>query len=362
MNDPRHRKPSASYLEQMSLCPGSWMAQQNIPEQPTSDSRAGDVIHKALAGDSEARANLTSDETRTYETLEFRYANLLFGFEMGANSYRMTEERLWSRNQEFSGQLDRAEIYGVRGVVADFKSGHLEVTDSPRNLQLRAQAVLLWQNHGVIMVQAAIIPAWQPMPLPVEYDLDDLKRAELEILEIIANAQKENAPRVPGEKQCRYCKFRPSCPEARETMLAVEPVAKMPLPAIPAKELADYLDKLPTIKKIISDLEDEAKRRLQAGEQVPGYELKAGEAREKIVNLPVIHARAAAIGITVDQFTAACSLTKKAAKELIEAATKKKGKALDDELKSLIADCCEDGKTPEPTLKKLSETTKQKAG
>jgi len=353
MTDDRRNLPSASYLEAMSLCPGRWLAQQNLPEQPTDDSKSGDLVHAALAGDTEAREKMDSDQTRTFERLEFRYANLLQQFDFGENSRRLIEERLWSNGQEFnghsfSGKIDRGELYGIRGLVADFKTGHLEVTPSPSNLQLRAQAVLLWENFGVERVFAAIIPAWQPMPTPVEYDFGDLIEAKREILGIIERAMQPDAPRIPSEKACRYCKAKSRCPEflasGENAYVTVADTAIRPgLELVSAERLSVALGAIGPAKKYIETLEAEAKRRIASGETIPGWTLKQGEPREKIVALPLVHARAEALGITTEQFTDACSLTKKAAKEMIQNATGFKGGKLDAALDGMIAGCTEKG-------------------
>lgn len=377
MSDERNNRPSASAVEQMSLCPGSWMAQQNLPETPSDDSKQGDLIHAALAGDSTAFDKMTSDQLSIYDELTEKSARLeqiVFPDGSFENGY---EIRLWNLSREFSAKADRVSIKREHGtaLIRDFKTGRNEVAESSGNLQLRTQAVCAAAELKCHTIYVAIVQIGR-RPTLCKYELVDLTRAELEILGIINEAEKDDAKRIPGEKQCRYCRARFQCPERLHSLSAVTPMLPViqarGLPALPAHDLAMYLDKLPAIKRICDDLTDEAKRRIQAGEDVPGYTLKHGKPREAITNLPTVHARfletafkhfneqnltleqrAATEAIFIGRFTSACGLTKTNAKELITEATGKKGKEADRLLSDLISGCTAEGKTPEPQLERI---------
>lgn len=357
MTDERKSRPSASGIEQMQLCPGSWRAQQGLLDTPNADSESGDRIHAALAGDIDALNALSSDELSIYEVLSDKAAMIAESLGFPADARRVVEERLWyyePNSVVFSGKADRIYLHDREALIVDFKSGWNEVEEAAGNPQMAALAVLLKAHSlgdSLWKIHVGIIPANAKATIAT-YDAEALLKAELTILHIIAEADKENAQRIPGDKQCRYCRARNQCPERLAQKNALEPVQRLSLPALSPTDLAGYLGKLPAIKKIISDLESEAKARIERGEDVPGYALKAGSPREVIGNLPVIHARCEKLGINTEQFTDACSLTKTAAKEMIQRATGKKGKALDTELDSLISGCTKEGKAPEPSLVK----------
>jgi len=349
----RRNKPSASGLEYLALCPGKLHAEAGLPEIENKDAKDGTAVHDALAG-IKLPSDLTSDQQTAYEDLRNKCGELVE--ELGYDHNRVIyEERLWFKEQ-FSGQCDRIYLRadGLSALVVDFKSGWAsdDVTPANANAQLACLCVLAFQNFDAVEeCYAAIIPRIGK-PTLVRYSREDSQAALQRIHEIIADAEKDNAPRVPGEKQCRYCRARFQCPERLATTHTLEPVARMQLPAIPSEALALYLDKLPTIKKVVADLEAEAKARLSRGESVPGYRLHQGNARERIVALPTICARAQENhSVTVEEFTAACSLTKKAAKELL-ARKGLKGKALDNALAEMIDGCTELGEPPEPSLEK----------
>ena len=63
MSDERNSKPSASSMERYALCPGSWAAEQGIPDQTSEDATTGNRIHAWLAGET-VEPPLTADELK----------------------------------------------------------------------------------------------------------------------------------------------------------------------------------------------------------------------------------------------------------------------------------------------------------
>jgi hypothetical protein len=94
----------------------------------------------------------------------------------------------------------------------------------------------------------------------------------------------------PGEKQCRWCKAKATCPalraEVADTVTGARPAPDMAddafeiLPAdvdTASTELAACLSKVDMIEDWCSAVRAEAHRRLTAGEPVPGYKLVQGK-------------------------------------------------------------------------------------
>ena len=96
---------------------------------------------------------------------------------------------------------------------------------------------------------------------------------------------------TPGEKQCRWCKAKSTCPalrkEVAQTVFAQEPASPEEFEAMPApgvdspatdvKWLGATLSKVDLIEDWCSAVRAEAHRRLTAGEPVPGFKLVAGK-------------------------------------------------------------------------------------
>ena len=80
-----------------------------------------------------------------------------------------------------------------------------------------------------------------------------------------------NAPRVPGEAQCRFCRARHDCPDLRKHVLdATEQDIEL------LEDLGEALPKLKLIRDWCASVEARAMERLQAGDDIPGWKLVEG--------------------------------------------------------------------------------------
>jgi len=80
-----------------------------------------------------------------------------------------------------------------------------------------------------------------------------------------------DAPRIPGEAQCRFCKARHDCPDLRRHVLeATETDIEL------LEDLGEVLPKLKMIRDWCASVEARALERLQAGDEIPGWKLVEG--------------------------------------------------------------------------------------
>ena len=94
----------------------------------------------------------------------------------------------------------------------------------------------------------------------------------------------DDAPRVPGEKQCQFCKFKPRCPEQKEmTEKALmvmfddmSPATVKNVDALTDKHLALVMSHKKLIEGWLSSVEKLITEKLQAGESFDGYKLVEG--------------------------------------------------------------------------------------
>ena len=104
-----------------------------------------------------------------------------------------------------------------------------------------------------------------------------------------------NAPLVPGESQCRYCKAKGACPalagainEVFTMFSPIQPDVSAPA-ALAQKdagvmsnhELRQILEAAPLVRQLIDGVEKEVQRRLEAGQDVPGFKLVSGRGSRK---------------------------------------------------------------------------------
>ena len=232
--DPREGMTSASAAEADRLCPGRFLAQRGLPEAPSALSGRGDRIHAALAA--QTPDGLSVEEQGVYQDcqrMELAMAEEMFGAEL-PQSKLFREQRYWVRLQEnrsHSGQADLVRRLGPRAIIVDYKTGFLEVAESPTNEQLRDLAVLVRGGlPGVTDIAVAIIqPTISKKPSVCLYTSPDIDRAEREMFARILASHNPLSPRVAGEVQCNkhYCRAKLACVEYQKfaaTMLPAETI------------------------------------------------------------------------------------------------------------------------------------------
>jgi hypothetical protein len=116
-----------------------------------------------------------------------------------------------------------------------------------------------------------------------------------------AATEDPNAPLVPGEAQCKWCRAKGSCPaiagKVMKEMSIVSdlfgPISPVVLPAAspdmaqqaankdPSKmgdaELRQIMEAAPLVEMLLKGVKDEVKRRLESGSPVPGFKLVRGK-------------------------------------------------------------------------------------
>ena len=366
MNDDREGLPSASKLEQMSLCPASWLRQKGLTETQSEDAKRGDRIHQALAACDPSK--LTNDEQDTYNLCartEFQAIQETTGRRQVSLVVLHIEKRLWIRRDGVlvaSAKPDVVYLLPQENAlwITDYKTGRNETTEAASNLQLATQAVAALgdyfgkggdkQNIGAVFV-CIVQPLCVPRFTVATYTSDQFGPMLRDIWHIIDAANKPDAPATPGEKQCRYCLAKARCPEARAAAMALTKLEKEHLPSLPAPELAYLLERCAMVEGVVQAIRNEAKRRLEAGEDVPGWRMKPGHEREKITNLQLVWERMSERwNIPPSTFTAHASMTKESLKNLLKAVGIR-GTARDEAMESLLEGACE-SKPTAPRLEK----------
>lgn len=280
--DERNGLPSASGLERIALCPGSWQIESQCPrDEGGEDAASGTRIHAWLAGE---QVELSEDEASIAEKCREQASSLI-----AAGSTKSIEQRLWYADKSgsilYSGQADIIARIGDSALIVDYKTGRGAVAASPENIQLRALAVLVKHNFPDVQhVSVAIIqPLARKEPVVCEYGPEELEQAEKQILSILETAQRPDAPLIPSEPACKYCRAKTICPALRKTITTPEIEdmnnAKTVMAASSASltpaDLGELVaHKVPLARMLCDALEKEAMSRLcKDPESVPGLAL-----------------------------------------------------------------------------------------
>jgi CRISPR/Cas system-associated exonuclease Cas4 (RecB family) len=375
MSDPRRQLPSASGFPRYALCPGSFLAEQLVDwkEEPDPDAESGTRIHAALACETvNLPRDLTAEERETEALCRRLASELGNGILNGVDGVCSREQRLWCPDPEtlaplFSGQFDLLVRGNGAVIVLDFKTGRNQV-QAETSWQLRALAALVVENGLVDDSERLFLVIVQPWASPqtkgVEYTVAD-RIAALEAARAMAKAVvRPGQPRVPSEDACRYCRAKATCPEAQAVVALT---ANLTLPDGRAGEVLDagtvawLLDRCSLAERVIGGIRARAKAMLmEKPGSVPGWQLRPGALRQKIVDVGGLWVRLAPLGVPVEAFTAACGMTKTDFKALVRQTLGLKGGRLDDKTAELLSGLVEEKQTA-PQLQRIGETANAKS-
>jgi hypothetical protein len=359
MNDPRKHLPSASGFPRYALCPGSFLAEQAVDwkEEPDPDAESGTRIHAALACETvNLPRDLTAEERETEALCRRLASDIGDGILNGVDGVCSREQRLWCPDPDtlaplFSGQFDLLLRGNGAVVVIDFKTGRNQV-DAETSWQLRALAALVVEN-GLVddseRLFLAIIQPWaSPQTKVVEYDVHDRFAALRSSRAMATKVVRPGQIRIPSEDACRYCRAKATCPEA---MAVVAYAANLTLPDGRSGEVLDgataawLLDRFSLAERVIGAGRARFKAMLAENPKaIPGWQLRPGSVRQKIVDVGGLWGRLAPLGVPAAVFTAACSMTKTEFKALVRQALSLKGGALDDKVAELLSGLVEESR------------------
>ena len=212
----------------------------------------------------------------------------------------------FTHRDDLSGTVD-IQIIG-NGVleIVDYKDG-MGIVEAENNLQLEQYAMgklaecrLGWnvpeqypwkEVHMTIIQPKLMVKGMEPITkwiVPVKYLLD-----RLSVLSAQARATDDpNAPLVPGESQCKFCRAKGSCAALasnvmKEVGIMFQPVVTQTLDVAqqsadkdPAtmddQQIRQIMEAAPLMRQLLEAVEKEALRRLEAGQSLPGLKLVHG--------------------------------------------------------------------------------------
>lgn len=286
-----HAKLSASGAHRWMACPGSVKAEEGLPDRSSSFAEEGTLAHEIVEKALRLGFNCDTicdrpDLAHIAEPAQVYvdYVRALPG------KHRFVETRV-----DFSewvpggfGTADSIVIDEDTATlhIADLKFGKGVRVDAERNPQAMLYALGAYSMfsflHEVERVKIAIVQPRIDNISEWEVSVEDL----LKWGEIARTAAEETAnpkaKRVPGEKQCRFCKAKATCPAlmrmTEQTLLMDfeahdDPVAPNKLTD---EQLAAALAARPVIEAWLNAVETLVKQRLSTGEAFPGYKLVEG--------------------------------------------------------------------------------------
>lgn len=319
-----HALLSPSKRGRWALCPGSIREEAKYPD--TGSSTAADdgththhLLESCLKAGNESAMSMvgtvmkshvgeyTVDEERAKrvdEALDY-IRKTVTEFETHGTVYVKSEQKvdpvLLCNRSDLSGTID-VVITSPRIVeIIDYKDG-IGVVEVEGNLQLEQYAIgVLSQialkggafdsiaEFKLTIIQPKLsarnMPTITSWIVPKSHMQDRVDT----LIKQAAATDAPDAPLIPGESQCKYCKARGSCVALKNevmTTIGVIPdeiidvshqMASKDVNKMDGAEIRKILDAAPLIRQMIASVEDEALRRLKDGGVIEGLKLVNGK-------------------------------------------------------------------------------------
>jgi hypothetical protein len=318
-----HAKLSPSKRSRWALCPGSIREEAKYPEQDSGPAAADGThshtllehcINNRLSDPMEQVGETFTDHEGTFVVDADRAARVKVAIdyirERSTNGMfkviseqRVDPEHLLGRS-DLSGTVDVQIIGGDTLELIDYKDG-MGVVSAEGNLQLEqyAYGVLAGYklpvngDYPLSTIRMTIIQpklALRGMPAITSHDVSvhDLLANMGTIISQAAATDKPDAPLVPGESQCKFCRAKGSCsalasnvmkevgimfqPVVTETLDVAQQSADKDPSAMDDAQIAQIMEAAPLMRQLLEGVEKEALRRIQAGQTIPGLKLVNG--------------------------------------------------------------------------------------
>ncbi len=333
-----HAKLSPSKRSRWALCPGSIREEAKYPD-PGSGPAAADGTHShtllehcikqfvdplsmvgQLMTDHEGSFHVDKDRAeRVKVAFDYLYQIKNLGFEVISET-KVDPKFLLGRD-DLSGTVDVQIIGGDTLELIDYKDG-MGVVTAEGNLQLEQYAYGVLAGYRLPVnaeypfktIRMTIIQpklALRGMPAITSHDVsvrDLLSRMGIIVTQAAAT-DAPDAPLVPGESQCKFCRAKGSCSALasnvmKEIGVIFPPVHTVKNPGIHipqqtrellqqpydvAQQSADkdpstmddaqirqIMEAAPLMRQLLEGVEKEALRRLEAGQSIPGLKLVNG--------------------------------------------------------------------------------------
>ena len=290
----KHARLSASRMDRVMSCPGSYRLESLIPEQPSGPAAArGTAIHelseKILRGEEIDDKDIDPD----YIEMAKKYANFVEGYFENPRK-RMIEvnldDGLKSIHKALGGTADAILVEGDTMACIDLKTGRVAV-DAEDNMQLMTYALgAMLKLNAPDSINVDLVIFQPGVGVSVHKTTGEkLKQHGKELLKAAELALTDDAPTVPSPGACKYCRAKPACPSLRHKVIesAKKDFSIKPVP--PAVEGADFIE-TPEAPPVSPDdiinaqlavawgesVLDAAKQQITAGREIQGWVMRPG--------------------------------------------------------------------------------------
>lgn len=313
---------SPSKRSRWALCPGSIREEAKYPEQDSGPAAvdgthshtllekciitsrpAAEIIGVQLI-DHEGSFIVDADRAaRVQLALDYIAEQSLGGICKVVSESKVDPAFLLGRS-DLSGTVDVQILAGDTLELIDYKDG-MGIVDAKDNMQLEQYA------YGVLAGYKLPVNGAYPFeyvkmtiiqPKLALRGLNPITSHTVTVSDLLANmgtivaqaaaTDKPDAPLVPGESQCKYCRAKGSCsalannvmkevgimfqPVVTQTLDVAQQSADKDPSTMDDAQIAQIMEAAPLMRQLLEGVEKEALRRLEAGQTIPGLKLVNG--------------------------------------------------------------------------------------
>ena len=318
-----HAQLSPSKRHRWALCPGSVREEAKYPDERSSPAAIDGThshtllehcINRGLSDPMDEVGDMFADDdgifvvdadraARVKIAIEYIRERSMNGMFKVISEQRVDPQFLLGRD-DLSGTVD-CQIIGPDWIeIIDYKDG-MGVVSAEGNMQLEQYAYGVLAGYKLPVnaeypVKSVIMTIIQPklalkgMQVTSSFtrDVRDMLNDLGTIVVQAAATDAPDAPLVPGESQCKFCRAKGSCAALagnvmKEVGIMFQPVVNQTLDVAqqsadkdPAtmddQQIRQIMEAAPLMRQLLEGVEKEALRRLEAGQSIPGLKLVHG--------------------------------------------------------------------------------------
>lgn len=287
--DRKHARLSASRMDRVMSCPGSYRLESLMPYEPAGEAAAiGTAIHELSEKILRGEAVNAKDYLDDHFDMANEYATFINTLVINPRR-RMIEVNvdagLKSLHQALGGTADAVLVDGDHLHVVDLKTGRVLV-DAEDNKQLLTYALGVMRMLNAPANIQCTMHIFQPRAGHSKWTVSgaDLIAHSHDLLAAANLALTDDAPTNPSVSNCKYCKAKPICPSMRQK---VQDSARIEFADLVKKAEKDETVQVPPVTPDQIELAqlaamwsdavlESAKKQITSGSLIQGWTLRPG--------------------------------------------------------------------------------------
>jgi hypothetical protein len=217
----KHARLSASRMDRVMSCPGSYRLEEKMPYEPAGEAAAiGTAIHELSEKILRGEAVNPKDYPDDHMDMANEYATFINTLVINPRK-RMIEVNvdagLKTLHESLGGTADAVLVDGDHLHVVDLKTGRVLV-DAENNKQLLTYALGVMRMLNAPASITCTMHIFQPRAGHSQWTVSgtDLISHGHDLLAAANLALTDDAPTNPSTSNCKYCKAKPICPSMRQ--------------------------------------------------------------------------------------------------------------------------------------------------